>query len=126
MVYRQDLAKLRQCFFAAVFVVTRDKHNVFADTGASFAFVHDPLIFSTRQVDDRHNGTENDNCSFHFLASFSFNKEPAVSLLIQSNFRWLTLSAAGKSSGIGNVTLPVAAHWTPRLNVVMNPTHSCE
>src|SRR4029453_97495 len=42
------------------------------------------------------------------------------------NFRWLVLSAVGKSSGIGTLTLPVPAHPAPRCSVVMKPTLSCE
>jgi hypothetical protein len=39
-------------------------------------------------------------------------------------FRLLVASAVGKSSGIGSVTLPLAAHSVPRNSVVIKPTHS--
>jgi hypothetical protein len=53
------------------------------------------------------------------LLPFGLRRPP---LLIRYG-RIETLSGPGKSAGTGWVTFPVAAHSTPRANVVRNPTH---
>ena len=40
---------------------------------------------------------------------------PTIGIDYSPNFRWLVLSAVGKSPGTGSVTLPVAAHSVPRM-----------
>ncbi len=45
---------------------------------------------------------------------------------LAANGRRVGFSSVGKSAGTGIVTLPVAAHSTPRRNVVMKPTPSNE
>lgn len=49
-----------------------------------------------------------------------------LTYFFSSNFLLVDSSAVGKSTGTGCVTLPVAAHSTPRTKVVINPTPSHE
>ena len=48
----QDLAQLCQGLFAAIFLVTRNEHDVFAESGALLAFVNHPGIVRPRLDDE--------------------------------------------------------------------------